>query len=238
MNAKDFNAIVMIEEFPSRPEIMKLLNEYFNNNNITPQYSCDNKANVLVISFSDSDIAYGFLKQLHNEQVNNALYKKCLCSLSFKRKGMHINHSNSLHKLIGSRSYSTTTIDDKSSHTLSTKQSIQSNRIKRFGSLHKNIQSSSYQHSHWKNIRTKAGIITTDSPYMPDNEYVKLKNRENRKKWICQSNFNLYVGKASSNKAHVIKNYVGMTPSEPPVLYNFRTVHKKKWLNEKGFLLC
>ena len=46
-----------------------------------------------------------------------------------------------------------------------------------------------------------------------------------KKKWIDKKNFNVFVGKASSvnnSNTNVIKNYVGRTPSLPPVLYQFR----------------
>lgn len=184
------------------------------------------------------------MKRLHNEKIKNKLYHNCLCSLTFKPKGGNVVvRKGKAYK--GKRSYSTTNIYNKSSSSLSsqrTNANSQHNNVKRSSCLTQHSNSSnvsldSYQHIHWENIRVKAGVISTGSPYLPDVEYVKLQNKENRKKWICPSNFNVYVGKATTNKSHIIKNYVGQTPSQPPVLYNFRTVQKKKWMNEQGFKL-
>lgn len=56
MNNEMFKAVVHVEDFPSRSEIMELLNDYFSENNILPQYTCDNKAHSLFITFDDSVI--------------------------------------------------------------------------------------------------------------------------------------------------------------------------------------
>lgn len=56
MNNEMFRAVVHIEDFPSRSEIMQLLNDYFSQNNLPPQYTCANKAHSLMISFDESVI--------------------------------------------------------------------------------------------------------------------------------------------------------------------------------------
>ena len=33
-----------------------------------------------------------------------------------------------------------------------------------------------------------------------------------------------------------IENFVAKDPSEPPVNYNFREIHKDKWMGNKGFI--
>ena len=69
-------------------------------------------------------------------------------------------------------------------------------------------------------------------------EYIEKKNNE--KKWIDKKNFNVFVGKASSvnnSNSNEIKNYVGRTPSLPPVLYQFRRPQKNKWVGNCDFHL-
>ena len=183
------------------------------------------------------------MKRLHNEKISNKLYHNCSYSFTFQPKEGNTFRKGKSYK--GTRSYSTTTICNKSSSSLSSSHRTNSNsqyKVRRHTCLtqhsnNNNVSLDSYQHIHWQNIRVKAGIISTGSPYLPDVEYMRLQNKENRKKWICPSNFNAYVGKATTNKSYIIKNYVRQTPSEPPVLYNFRSVQKKKWMNEQGFKL-
>jgi len=48
--------------------------------------------------------------------------------------------------------------------------------------------------------------------------------------------FNPRTDKLSSQMYHkYIENYVGKTPSLPPVNYQFREIHKDKWIGNKGF---
>jgi hypothetical protein len=55
-----------------------------------------------------------------------------------------------------------------------------------------------------------------------------------KQNWINKEGFIVSVGKYSM-KIKDISNYVGMTPSEPPVNYKYRIVNKKKWITPKGF---
>ena len=55
-----------------------------------------------------------------------------------------------------------------------------------------------------------------------------------KKNWINKRGFIVSVGKYKM-KPNFISNYVGMTPSEPPVCYKYRDVNKKKWITPKGF---
>lgn len=59
--------------------------------------------------------------------------------------------------------------------------------------------------------------------------------RENRKKWINKQGFINSVNKLSY-KPHLIPNYVRITPSNPPVNYEFRQVKRDNWIDNKGFL--
>lgn len=57
------------------------------------------------------------------------------------------------------------------------------------------------------------------------------------KKWIVKGGFCPFTGKLSSQKYFkYIKNYVSQDPSEPPVIYKFREIHKEKWMGNKGFI--
>ena len=99
------------------------------------------------------------------------------------------------------------------------------------------IFDNSYFHKHMLDISEKAGVITNSSPYMSleHKEYIEMK--ENKKKWINKKDFITHVGNVINNKKiFFIKNYVTITPSIPPLLYNFRNENKKKWMSRKGFI--
>jgi hypothetical protein len=67
-------------------------------------------------------------------------------------------------------------------------------------------------------------------------EMRKKEEREMRKKWISKNGFLNSVGKLSS-KPGFIPNYVNITPSEPPVNFNFRDIKKNKWMDNKNFFV-
>lgn len=166
--------------------------------------------------------------------MKNSLYRNTEFSLSFKTK---LNHSSSYimkkgPKYLTSSIHSNSRLTTKKTRTASTGKNDNNSSKSRLNQL-----TSSYEHLHWKDVTSKAGIINNDSPYLPDEEYVKQQYRENKKRWINKQNFNVFVGKATSNKAYMIKNYVQMTPSIPPVLHSFRPIHKEKWISKKGFMV-
>ena len=56
------------------------------------------------------------------------------------------------------------------------------------------------------------------------------------KKWLYKKGFINNTGKYNINQNYYfIKNYVVATPSQPPLLHNFRDVSKNQWINERGF---
>lgn len=76
------------------------------------------------------------------------------------------------------------------------------------------------------------------SPYISQEEMRKLEYFHNKQRWVSKNNFNLATNKAFINKLPEIKNFVMATPSQPPVLHNFRDVKKNKWIDKKkGFKL-
>ena len=177
------------------------------------------------------------MKALNAEKNKNQLYKNLNCSLTFRPQNKNLPLKLSYNKKkISALNKSSSTPSYRGRMFLNSKQkSRQHNASSTQNALNHNL---SYQRIHWRSISAKAGVITNDSPYLSNEDQIKQQNKENRKKWICQNNFNLFVGKATTNKSFMIKNYVSKTPSNPPVLYNFREIHKNKWIDEKGFLLC
>jgi hypothetical protein len=78
-------------------------------------------------------------------------------------------------------------------------------------------------------------LIST--PYISEDEKMKIEFHENKKKWVAKKDFSKYVGKATISKPTFIENYVNKTPSEPPVNYQFREVRKEKWIAPTNFFV-
>ncbi len=73
------------------------------------------------------------------------------------------------------------------------------------------------------------------APYISEDEIVRKEYKENKKKWIIKKDFVKHIGKSSGLNNLMIPNYVGKTPSMPPLLHQFRTIEKKKWIDSKNF---
>ena len=74
-------------------------------------------------------------------------------------------------------------------------------------------------------LNLKQPSIRNASPYVGDEwEHYRQKDLESKKKWIDKSkDFKTMFGTATTNnEKNFIKNYVTATPSNPPMLHQFR----------------
>ena len=213
MNNKNSSAIINIENFPSRNEIIIFINNSIINNKINSNYEIGNFSDVIKINFSDKNIGYLFMKEFKKSFHNNELYKNVSINLTEKNHNFY-------------NSKSTSNILLKSNNRIYQKYNDS------------NILNNSYLHRHMLDISKKAGVITNSSPYMSLEHREYIEKLKNKKKWVSDRDFITSVGRPINNKKiFVIQNYVSITPSIPPVLYKFRNENKKKWMTTKGFKL-
>ena len=213
MNKKKSSAIITIEKFPSRNEIIIFINNFIINNKINSNYEIGNFSDVIKINFSDKNIGYLFMNEFKKSFQKNELYKNISINLTEKKQNMY-------------NSKSTSNILVKSKNGIYKKY------------YDSNIYNGSYFHKHMLDISKKAGVITNSSPYMSSEHREYIEKLKDKKKWVSDRDFITSVGRPINNKKiFVIKNYVSLTPSIPPLLYKFRNENKKKWITSKGFKL-
>lgn len=164
------------------------------------------------------------------EKIHNNFYQNVKCSLSFKIQFNKEKYKEMHNKSLLDRSVSTSQLQ-----STTPKRLLKSNKsmLLKSSKLLK-----SYEHTHWRSIAEKAGIMASSNSYIGHEKQDVKDYQDGKKKWIGKKNFNVFVGKATSNKNYYIKNYVQMTPSIPPVLYDFRPINKKKWVGKKDFAVC
>ena len=223
-NVKKLAPIIRIQNFPSREKVIKDFKTFITERKLQEKYKILNKSNSILFYVNKPSIAYKYNERFKNKIIANPLYSKTNCSLIFK-KTKPVNILNLSHN------YS----NIKSKLYLPKKHSIKNN------SLSKSISViGEYERKHWAPIRNKACIIENDSPYMDYLTKEYLEKKDNEKKWVVKKNFDVFVGKASSVQSHnfnEIKNYVRITPSLPPVLYQFRRNERNKWVSKSDFQL-
>lgn len=70
------------------------------------------------------------------------------------------------------------------------------------------------------------------SPFKSKEEEYLYNMNDDKKNWIDRNGFRLYI----KSKIPIIKNYVGIEFSNPPVInYIFRSIQKEKWMNKNDF---
>ena len=228
LKSKKISAIIKITDFPSRNEIITFFKSFLPEKTSSQDYSIINKSNQILFIVKDHSLAYNFTESFNQKIIGNPLYSNTECSISFKkiqRSSSTINNikTNKNYSNIKSRLYERNSKNNNNASTYKNYSFI-----------------SDFERIHWANIKEKAGIIENDSPYMDSLSKEYIEKKKNEKKWIDKKNFNVFVGKASSinnSSSNEIKNYVGRTPSLPPILYQFRRPQKNKWVGEGDFHL-
>ena len=217
---------IKIKDFPSRNEIINYFKEFIKEYPPEIEYSIKNKSNEILIVINNNEIALKFMQTFNEEIANNLLYANVDCSLSFQapQKTILLPKVKSRYKIASSRNAKTNSVN---------KIRI----IKKLTRNHSSFNIASYAERHWADIKSRAGVINLEDPYI-EQHTIEYKERLNdKKKWMDIRGFNNNVGLASISKKYFIKNYVRLTPSLPPLLYNFRTPQKNKWLDQSGFNL-
>ena len=218
--------VVLIENFPSRTEVYELVDNYLKENGYPSNYKSRNKDNLITFYFFEENAALGLVKWFNIEKIKNKIYHNLICKFTIeKRKPFHLHTKSSVqlsHRL----------------QTISTLSSTSKKKNKTILTTSYDKKDNTYNHIHLLDITSKAGVINTSSPYLTEEEKYKNYMKESGKKNISKNKFQLYFGKATSNKAEMIKNYVNLTPcTENAINHKFREVNKNKWIGKKNFLV-
>jgi hypothetical protein len=227
LKCKQITATIKIINFPSRNEVISFFTTFLPQNTSPEDYKIINKSNQILIILKDHNLAYNFTEKFNQKILEDPLYSRTECILSFQklqRSSSNIDIRTKNYPLIKSKLY-----EQK------TKKKNNYNPSRNDCSL-----ISDYERVHWSKIRDKACYIENDSPYIDNQTKEYLEKKINEKRWVNKKNFNVFVGKASSvsySNLNEIKNYVRKTPSLPPVLYQFRVRNKNKWIGKKDFFL-
>lgn len=221
------SAVIKIVDFPSRNEIINYFKSFMKEFTLDNEYTIKNKANEILLIIQNHEIALKFLETFNIEISNNLLYTNCDCSLSFKTfpSSIYLPKIKNKYKIISSQNTKKTPLVKKL------------HIIKKIKNNNSCINLGSYAQRHWADIKSKAGVINLVEPYIEDHKREYKEKLNSKKKWINQRGFNNNVGKASVNRVNFIQNYVRVTPSLPPILYEFRQPQKNKWINQSGFNL-
>ena len=150
--------VITVENFPSRSELYEIVDEHLRSSGLSDNYRSKNSDNLLKFIFTEEDSALSVLKRINFQKVENPLYKNTLAKFTIEqRKPFHVPAKSSSQLNVKLHPFKTL------STSLSTKKK---NIMTTYGNVDR-----SYNHVHLLDITSKAGIITTASPYMTEEQY-------------------------------------------------------------------
>lgn len=225
MNGATFLAKLKIENFPSRVELLNLIDSFLSSSEYPTTYRAINQDNLIILMLHNPDVAYAIIKRLKTEQIKNSLYSKIKTSLVLTP--LNQNPSKSFEKTKSTATLNTSGIKKTKGSSLTKKKKINTET---------NVVRLKVNNN--KNKKVFTSMFLGQTPYMDENDRRKLEEKKSKLLWIDKRGFNQFVGKATTHRnENYISNYVNETPSEPPVTYKFREIHKEKWIGKSTFFL-
>lgn len=168
------------------------------------------------------------MKQLNLEKIKNPLYAKVKTNiqLDVKKEILHKNTNSKLKK------------DDN-------KQGIKSPNLLTSPKYEKKITNSNsvlnkdsiedYYYDYTPKL-PRGKTLRTSSPYIPESKRQFQEYVRNKEKWLSKKGFTTNVAKLDLERKSIIPNYVFVSPAKIPLhKYQFRDIHKEKWVDKKTF---
>ena len=204
---------VKITNYPSKLIVIKLLNNFLTERNLPKDYIILERAIFLEIKFKNSDTAYSFIKRLNYEKLINKNYSSIEVSMN-----IDIDKKKSFNKI---------------GKSCSVPRLYKINKTEKSEYLNRYEKPNNYRAKH--SVLAYKSILAS-TPYIDPYEEQKIRNKENKFKWISKKNFYGYFGKATSHKNIFYHDYIN--EGLPSIHLSFRPVEKNKWISKQNFLVC
>lgn len=231
----DFPDEIVLNDFISYLSYIKYMNKDFKNINFTKNIISHNDNNN--ISIINNNYNKNKLNKSH-KNINLFKLKPKNSSRSFKELNQYMNTNNTNNTLNTNNRINYR--NDSKKYSIRIKNVLEARNLKEKEHLnhyHGLSLSINDDEKITKDFYQEQPYLRNSSPYLSPYEIRILEEKENKKKFFKHLNFIKSVGKYSM-KSNYIENYVSMTPSENPNDHKFRSVNKKRWITEKGFLVA
>ena len=93
ININQYYAKVIIQKVPAQNDIILLLDKYLAENNYIKNYETSYDNDIMIFTFDEEKIAFGFTKLLYNEKNKNPIYKYIIIRLSLSPNQKYIKNS-------------------------------------------------------------------------------------------------------------------------------------------------
>ena len=212
---EEFETAVLVKNIPSKKYILDLGYRFLASKGMGKSYRLRNSKTEINFIVHNSEIAYELMKYFEDEkQINNQL-KEIEVQLTMIPKGSNETLNDEIND-----NYKT----HKNEHKISAS-------IKAANQKDEDYRNVPYFQRHTQDISNKAGIVSTDSPYITSEEVRRIEEKESRKKDISNKKFTTSLPKYPHNDNAGLDTL----PYGNIEAFQFRDENKKKWMSKRGF---
>ena len=220
---EDYETAVLIKNVSDKKSVLNYGHVLLASKGYAKQYRLQNSKEEVNFIVHNSKIAYELMKHFEEGKKEESQLKDIDVQLTMIPKG---SNSETLNNTI---STNTTNKDKKKKE----KEKKISSSFKAAMQLDEEYRNIPYFIRHTKDLIDRAGVISSDSPYVNPEEKKRLEEKESRKKDIGEKKFTSIIPKMK----HSDTEGLDITPIGNPYGFKFRNENKDKWISKKGFQL-
>ena len=222
---EEFETAVLVKNISNKKQILDYGYRFLAGKGYGKLYRLQNSKTEINFIVHNSKIAYELMKHFEEGKKEDNELKEIEVQLTMIPQG---SSSETLNNTI-----STNTSNSNLKKKGKEKEKKISASFKAAMQLDEEYRKIPYFIRHTKDLIDRAGVISSDSPYVNPEEKKRLEEKESRKKDIGEKKFTSIIPKMK----HSDTEGLDITPIGNPYGFKFRNENKDKWISKKGFQL-
>ena len=218
---EEFETAVLVKNIANKKQILDYGYRFLAGKGLAKIYRLQNTKTEINFIVNNSKIAYELMKHLEEGKQTNAALKDIEVQLTMIPKG---STSETLYESANINNIHDKNKTNKKEHKMSSAMKASMLKDDEYRMV-------PYFERHTKDISSRAGCVSTDSPYVSELEIRRLEEKESRKKDISNKKFTSVLPKFPHNNNDGLDTLpIGNTEG-----YQFRGEDKSKWISKRGF---
>ena len=221
---EEFETAVLVKNISNKKVILDYGYRFLAGKGYGKLYRLQNSKTEINFIVQNSKIAYELMKHFEEGKQSNKELNEIEVQLTMIPKGSYSETAYDTVNTNNNNTHSDKNKTNKKEHKMSSSLKASMQKDEEYRSI-------PYFQRHTKDVGSKAGIITMDSPYITDEEKRRIEEKESRKKDISNKKFSSVLPKYPHNNSDGLDT----TPIGNTEGYQFRGENKGKWISKRGF---
>ncbi len=217
---EEFETAVLVKNIENKKQILDYGYRFLAGKGLGKTYRLQNTKTEINFIVNNSKVAYELMKHLEEGKQTNTALKDIEVQLTMIPKGAT---SETLYETVHTNNIQEKNKTNKKEHKMSAAMKASLLKDDEYRMI-------PYFERHTQDIASRAGIVSTDSPYISDIEIKRIEEKESRKKDISNQKFSSILPKFPHNDEGLDTTPIGNTEG-----YQFRGEDKSKWISKRGF---